>query len=291
MRWNWTTGIWLELRSKKSIETNKTPERVFYFPIKKFRYEKPIVDVLTVENGVEKLTFNAPNGLMIVSYANDKGEIVKVELLAVTPNAVDIGEICAKTCVAREIPDKGCLTHNGLKRALESGHESIIEHIVLTFAVSGISRACSHQLVRHRIASYSQQSQRYVKVDGSDFIVPESVKGGGFNDWIESYKRTLNTLADELRKNGVPEEDIRYFYPQGAKTNIVVTMNARELKHFFNLRCCSRAQWEIRELADKMLGLAKQAVPIVFDNAGASCVTLGYCPEGKRSCGRCKNER
>lgn len=216
---------------------------------------------------------------------------MKVMLLAYTPNPADIAEISAKTCYSADPPSKISPTDNkiALKKAIESGHHSVLEHAVFTFSIEGVSRSLTHQLVRHRIASFSQQSQRYVKMDnpGWDIIIPESVKEKGNMDKIYSYISTMESLAKELREAGVPEEDIRYFYPNGLKTNIVVTMNARELLHFFSLRCCNRAQWEIRALANSMLAICREVCPEIFNNAGASCVQLGYCPEVK-SCGKAK---
>lgn len=231
---------------------------------------------------------------------------MKVTLLAHTPNPADIAEIGAKTCYSAEVPSKIEPTDEkkALNRAIQSGHESVLEHATFTFAIDGISRACSHQLVRHRVASFSQQSQRYVKMDNlqNSFVMPKSItkqieidemngKGWDPNGYsgskINWFFANLEILVDELRKSGVPEEDIRYFYPNGMMTNIVVTMNARELRHFFSLRCCTRAQWEIRELADSMLAICKEVAPDLFIDAGASCVQLGYCPEVK-SCGKTK---
>lgn len=228
---------------------------------------------------------------------------MEVKLIAYTPNPDGLANLCAETCVSKTIPTIKT-SANGLRslqEALESRHESVIECASFTFAVSGVSRALTHQLVRHRIASYSQQSQRYVKMDDLDYIIPKSVtdaiecelmNGGGWNpngclqDAIKEFDWCLKNVAERMRKLGVPEEDIRYLYPQGITTNIIVTMNARQLHKFFMVRVCNRAQWEIRDLATKMLALCKEVAPTIFENAGASCDVLGYCPE-KRSCGRC----
>lgn len=227
---------------------------------------------------------------------------MKVELIAYTPNPDGLANLCAETCVSKNIPTIKTSANGfrSLQEALDSRHESVIEHASFTFAVSGVSRALTHQLVRHRVASYSQQSQRYVKMDDLDYIIPKSVtdaiecelmNGGGWNpngclqDAIKEFDWCLKNVAERMRKLGVPEEDIRYLYPQGITTNIIVTMNARELMHFFAIRCCSRAQWEIKELAYRMLELVKDVAPAIFENAGPSCEQLGYCPE-KRSCGR-----
>ncbi len=177
-----------------------------------------------------------------------------------------------------------------LPRILGYGHESILEHAVLTFAIEGCSRVCSHQLVRHRIASYTQQSQRYIKLNPEDveetFLIPESVKQRPelYGKWKEFLRRAIE-LYEESYGAGVHQEDARFILPQAVRTRIVVTMNLRELKHFLGLRACERAQWEIREVAWKMLGeIAKneELRPIIkWAKLGPRCIQLGYCPEGK----------
>jgi thymidylate synthase (FAD) len=165
------------------------------------------------------------------------------------------------------------------------GHLSVIEHANFTFSAEGVSRALTHQLVRHRIASYSQQSQRYVPMDRAEYIVPPSISADK-----EARKRYEELMAQiwasysELSKM-VPKEDARYVLPNACNTNITITMNARELWHFFSLRCCRRAQWEIRKMSWLMLKEARKASPILFDEAGPGCVR-GPCPEGEFSCGR-----
>lgn len=169
------------------------------------------------------------------------------------------------------------------RRVTGYGHASVIEHASFTFSIEGISRAMTHQLVRHRIASYTQQSQRYVKYDTLEkYVTPRSIENNA--EAKKLFEETLQKVSDtyqNLLKCGIPKEDARFILPNAAKTNIIVTMNARELHHFFNLRCCTRAQWEIREVATEMLKQAKNATPTLFENAGPSCVKLGYCPEGK----------
>ena len=165
---------------------------------------------------------------------------------------------------------------------MRSGHFSTLEHVSYTFAVDGVSRALTHQLVRHRLASFNQQSQRYVKfTNGLDTVKPASVSGDAeasrvFDEAIEQAKEAYARLV-EL---GVPAEDARYLLPNAAETKIVITMNVRELLHFFELRCCNRAQWEIRDLAHRMLELVRPTAPFVFLDAGAPCVH-GSCPEGR----------
>jgi thymidylate synthase (FAD) len=196
--------------------------------------------------------------------------------------------------------DKG--REDFVRQVISSGHQSPLEHVKFTFAIEGVSRALTHQLVRHRIASYSQQSQRYVKESDFDYIVPPSIeKDEGmkriFIDTMEGIQKSYNNLLGLYKNIGkkgeAANQDARFVLPQASETKIVVTMNARELLHFFKERCCSRAQWEIRALADRMLDICRQKLPAVFDEAGAKCVELGYCPEGEKfTCGRypLKNE-
>lgn len=173
-----------------------------------------------------------------------------------------------------------------LSTIMKSGHFSTLEHVSYTFAIDGVSRALTHQLVRHRLASFNQQSQRYVKFkDGLNTIKPASVAENEeanalFDEAIDAAVEAYKKLLDA----GVPAEDARYLLPNAAETKIVVTMNVRELLHFFELRCCNRAQWEIRELAHKMLDLVRPTAPYVFFDAGPSCVR-GACSEGKMTCG------
>ena len=134
------------------------------------------------------------------------------------------------------------------------GHHSVIEHAVFTFSVEGVSRALTHQLVRHRVASFSQQSQRYVSMDSATYVTPHTIEGNA--DAEKLFDSVMDDIWDAYKKlegMGIPAEDARYLLPNGCTTNITITMNARELLHFFSLRCCNRAQWEIREMADQML--------------------------------------
>lgn len=173
-----------------------------------------------------------------------------------------------------------------LSTIMKSGHFSTLEHVSYTFAVDGVSRALTHQLVRHRLASFNQQSQRYVKfTKGVETVKPYTVEDDEeaskvFDEAIEAVIEGYQKLLEM----GIPAEDARYLLPNAAETKIVITMNIRELLHFFSLRCCNRAQWEIRELAHKMLELVKPTAPYIFMDAGAPCVR-GNCPEGKMTCG------
>lgn len=165
-------------------------------------------------------------------------------------------------------------------------HDSPFEHATITFGIDGVSRALSHQLVRHRIASYNQQSQRYVQMDSPDYIVPDTVRKdaqalGYYTHILYEIKR----YYDKLIEMGIPKEDARYILPNAAETRLIVTMNFRTLINFFKLRTCNRAQWEIRDLADEMLKVCRQIAPRVFGKVGPSCVTTGNCDQGKMFCG------
>ena len=167
-----------------------------------------------------------------------------------------------------------------------SGHLSPFEHAAFTFAIDGISRVCSHQLVRHRMASYSQQSQRYVHMKEPEVITPPSLSSKP--EVLDLFTRAVTEAHDAYRKmleSGIPAEDARYILPHGWATKIVVTMNARELHHFFAMRLCRRAQWEIRDLAQRMLISAREKAPLLFSLAGPDCLTRGRCFESK-PCGK-----
>lgn len=223
-----------------------------------------------------------------------KEEKIKVILLSHTldpeQNVVAAIRQCYSAVGAEELKEKTTEeTRNRLiNQVVESGHTSTIEHAVFTFAIEGISRACSHQLVRHRIASFSQQSQRYVDLSKSDlgYIVPPEIKKD--KKLLEKYQKTMDLIESEYRsliKDGVKPEDARFILPNACQTKIVVTMNARSLLNFFRERCCIRAQWEIRLLSNLMLAEVKKVAPKIFENAGASCISEGICWEGNMSCG------
>lgn len=187
-----------------------------------------------------------------------------------------------------------------LSKLMNMGHMSPVEHVSFTFAVEGISRACSHQLVRHRLASYSQQSQRYVgKSSGFRYVLPPSISEdpdmkSRFETFMKDSQEFYDYLVRKLGEKGLAgesiREDARFVLPNAAETKIMVTMNARELLHFFRQRCCNRAQWEIRFMATEMLRLTKNIAPTLFSTAGPGCVS-GPCPEGAYSCGKMKEVR
>lgn len=222
---------------------------------------------------------------------------MKVLLLRHTPEPEMAVAQAAKLCysavgveaIAEKLtPEK---TAEFIRRLLAMGHVSALEHASFTFGVEGVSRSLTHQLVRHRLASYSQQSQRYVASRDFAYILPDTIAARP-----EAAGRVRTLMADiaavyaDLLAAGVPAEDARYVLPNACETKIVVTMNARELLHFFRLRCCRRAQWEIRALAETMLARARTAAPALFQNAGPGCVT-GPCPEGEYSCGQAAEVR
>lgn len=211
---------------------------------------------------------------------------MKVVLLSYTDNAVEICASAGKSCYSDLPADELIGTGNPektLSSIIDMGHLSVIEHAVYTFSVSGVSRALSHQLVRHRIASFSQQSQRYVSMTDAEYVIPSTIKGNPRA--LKTYKDTMDRIWDAYADISLiaPEEDARYILSNACTTNITITMNARTLLHFFSLRCCNRAQWEIRELAEEMLRLCKEVSPIIFKKAGAPCIN-GVCPEGTKSC-------
>ena len=246
---------------------------------------------------------------------------MKVKIIAHTPEPEKVVASAAKLCYSPvgvdEIQEK--MTQEQIdefvNKLASMGHESPVEHVTFTFAIEGISRVTTHQLVRHRIASYSQQSQRYVKLDQFEYIVPPEIEKipAAKKVFIETMERDqkaydglVNILMEEkwrqyerleltekerkkilnkIEKEAI--EDARYVFPNACETKIVVTMNVRSLLHFFNVRCCERAQWEIREMATEMLKECKKVAPILFKNAGPSCVR-GKCPEGAMCCGNPK---
>ncbi len=241
----------------------------------------------------------------------------KVTLISHTPEPEKLvataGKLCYSSSDILSLHDG--LTDEVIDKYIDMlvsiGHESVMEHVSFTFGIEGISRACSHQLVRHRIASYSQKSQRYVSENGFDFITPPAIAQSP--EALEEYDRIIQEIttgyekiADILTENhkadflaqGLDEkaaaskarklanEDARFLLPNACETKIVVTMNVRSLFNFFEHRCCNRAQWEIRDVACQMLRLCLRAAPHIFAKAGPSCVAQGKCPEGKMTCGK-----
>lgn len=261
---------------------------------------------------------------------------IKVTLLTHTPNPEQTVAMAAKLCYSpsgiEDIRD-GLTeekTASFINMLADLGHASPTEHASFTFGIEGISRACSHQLVRHRIASYSQQSQRYVDGTKFDFVTPPEIKKNpkaleAYNKILDlqsnAYKEIRDALVagyirdhseDYLNFSGTDEEimdkfksenkkqysafvkkaneDARFILPNASTTKIVCTFNARSLHNFFAHRCCNRAQWEIREVAEQMLLQCLEVAPDLFKNCGPSCL-FGPCPEGNMCCGRQKEMR
>lgn len=238
---------------------------------------------------------------------------LKVKLLEYTPNPEKIIASAAKLCysaahvedIMENLTEEN--TEKFLNMLMSYGHESPIEHVSFTFAIEGVSRSLTHQLVRHRIASYSQQSQRYVKLEQFEYIIPPAIAKDDrakqiFERSMEEGQKAYDELVIILKDKYISEgssilnsekkaiEDARYVFPNACETKIIITMNARSLMNFFRHRCCNRAQWEIRALADEMLKQVKAISPTLFKYCGPSCVG-GPCPEGKMTCGQIQGMR
>ena len=242
---------------------------------------------------------------------------MKVKLLSHTPDPERLVATAAKLCYSSSdieslrdgLTDEK--TESFIDMLASIGHESVMEHVSFTFGIEGVSRACTHQLVRHRIASYSQKSQRYVNENGFEFITPPAIEE--LPEAKSEYDRVIAEITDgyakiaelltekhtkELVAQGLDEktarskasklanEDARFILPNACETKIVVTMNVRSLFNFFRHRCCNRAQWEIRAVANEMLRQCLEVAPHIFSHAGPSCVSSGKCPEGKMTCGK-----
>ncbi|UCH71591.1 MAG: FAD-dependent thymidylate synthase [Thermoplasmatales archaeon] len=215
---------------------------------------------------------------------------MNVKLIGFTPNPEKIPAMAAKLTHSKIKPeDLGKTSDKELKDILKYvtalGHTSVVEHTNFTFAISDVSRSLTHQLVRHRIASYAQQSQRYVNLNEKKYVIPPKISEN--KKMEKAYELTMSNIWKEYNKlleMGIPAEDSRYVLPNAACTNIIVTMNARSLLNFFELRCCLHAQWEIRQLANKMLQQVKKIAPTIFNNAGPPCKSKFICPEKKKDC-------
>lgn len=232
---------------------------------------------------------------------------LQVRLLASTPNPLSLIYASFRQCYSpgyagelwpRLLAGEVSLAEQAkfISEILESGHHSPIEHVSFTFAVEGISRALTHQLVRHRLASYSQQSQRYVNESEFEYVLPPQIAKipeakelfeRCMAETAETYGRLRELLQEKGRVGAQANEDARFVLPQAAESKIVITMNCRSLLHFFALRCCERAQWEIRGMANEMLAICRRELPVVFQTSGPRCEALKFCPEGERfTCGR-----
>jgi thymidylate synthase (FAD) len=217
---------------------------------------------------------------------------LKVTLITHTPEPEKVIASAAKLCYSPsdiESLMNGLTTEkveSFIKKLTDLGHQSPLEHCTFTFGVEGISRATSHQLVRHRIASYSQKSQRYVKENGFEYITPQTISNNKFlHVKYKALMKRIQEFYNSAISEGIPAEDARFVLPNACETKIIMTMNVRSLLHFFEERCCERAQWEIRQMANIMLDICKEIAPNIFAKAGASCVR-GKCKEGNMSCGK-----
>ena len=214
---------------------------------------------------------------------------MKVVLLRHTLSPEETIALGAKLCYSKssveDLRDKISQKDQGvfIDKLMAMGHESVLEHAVFTFRVEGLSRAALAQLTRHRLASFDVQSQRYVRIQGLELVLPDTIRNSGFYVEAGSLMEDVMNLYQRMVDAGIPAEDARYITPQAVPTALVMTMNARELRHFFSLRSCNRAQWEIRHLADEMLTVCKKVAPALFEGAGPGCVT-GFCKE-KKPCG------
>jgi len=218
---------------------------------------------------------------------------MKIKLISHTPDPQRLVAMSARLCYspvgAEELVESmsAMQVESLLNKIVAMEHLSTFEHVSFTFAIEGISRVLSHQLVRHRIASYSQQSQRYVSEHEFEYIMPPAIGTSPIaKEKFEHLMKTIRSTYDELIALGINKEDARYCLANATETKIVVTMNARTLLHFFQLRCCARAQWEIRNLAELMLAEVKKVAPLLFKKAGPTCITNNYCGEGNLTCGR-----
>jgi thymidylate synthase (FAD) len=236
--------------------------------------------------------------------------LIKVLLITYTPDPETLISSAAKLCYSPSSIEKireKCTPESSVvfvKMLSKLGHQSPLEHISFTFGIEGVSRIFLAQLTRHRIASYSVQSQRYVKETGFNFVVPPQIAANEeakkeFENLVGNAKLSYEKITKILVKSKKKElnnekndekfaiEDARYVLPGAVETKIVCTFNARSLLNFLKLRCCSRAQWEIRETAEQMLRLVIKVAPDVFISAGPPCIS-GICPEGKMTCGKHK---
>ena len=246
---------------------------------------------------------------------------MKVTLIAHTPNPEQVVAAAARLCYSDShidtllegmTPEK---SRDFVRKLAAMGHESPTEHVSFTFGIEGVSRSLLAQITRHRIASYSVQSQRYVRLDQFEYVTPTEVEQD--EEGAEAFRQAMEQAGEEYRRiaallkdghirrltaQGMDEktaarqaeklaiEDARFVLPNACTTKMIVTMNARSLANFFRHRCCSRAQWEIRALAEEMLRLVSQVAPALFENCGPACYK-GSCPEGRMTCGKAAEMR
>lgn len=219
---------------------------------------------------------------------------MRVALIQYTPEPENVVAAAARLCYSSDpVPEllerlDQETVGRFVRKLRDMGHLSPFEHASFQFSIDGVSRALSHQLVRHRIASYSQRSQRYVKENGFEFVTPLSIDQNP--EALVRFKAVMARLQEDYQEllNCVPAEDARYVLPNACTTSLMATFNARSLLNFFEHRTCTRAQWEIRFLAETMLKLVREVAPNLFSEAGPTCTTQGVCYQGAYSCGRLK---
>lgn len=186
---------------------------------------------------------------------------MNVELISITPNCEEVIEQAGRTCYQSKVGNPKII-----QAWIKSGHESVIEHSSATFKINGVSRSLTHQLVRHRISSFSQQSQRYVKENGFEYVTPSSIKNSKYNEDYNLLMSSIQTFYDNMVKEGIKKEDARFILPNACTSEIVFTMNFRAMRNFFKLRLDKHAQWEIRNMAGLMLDIIKPLAPNVFSD-------------------------
>jgi len=195
-------------------------------------------------------------------------------------NAPSMGavEVCEEAAVMSTQSGKPM---QALRAVIRSGHDSVLEHASFTFKIEGVSRVLLAQLTRHRIASFTVLSQRYVNQEDQSCIVPATIRNNAEVYAVyEALIQRIGRFYHAMIESGIPKEDARYILPEGTTTDLIMSMNARELGHFFRLRCCNRAQQEIRDLADAMLRILRRQYPELFGQAGPACLR-GECHEAK----------
>ena len=220
---------------------------------------------------------------------------MRVKLLTYTPEPQRVIACAAKLCYSSKadidslwesLDDEN--VRKFIEKIIDLNHQSVLEHVSFTFAIEGVSRSLLAQITRHRLASFSVRSQRYCNEGEFKAIAPKVIVNN--DNALTEFAFIMDRLQDDYKHfqeaYGFSNEVARSILPNACATRLIVTMNARELMHFFNERCCVRAESEIRTLAYKMLNLVKEVAPALFSKAGAKCTSLGYCPEDKMSCGK-----
>ena len=218
---------------------------------------------------------------------------MNVKLITHTPEPEKVVAAAAKLCYSSAVNIDTLMngltdekTTKFIEHLMSLGHQSPLEHITFTFGVEGVSRVLLAELTRHRIASYSVRSMRYVSESEFNYVTPNTIKNKNLTTEYDNLVEQCRKFYDKMIEAGIPKEDARMILPNATHTRIIFTMNLRSLLNMLSLRCCTRAQWEIRQMANEILKICKEKFPVLFSHAGASCDYKGYCPEGSMSCGR-----